>query len=164
MIKLCSWKSSCLRVKPTTLSATFPKPGLPSPQPGPPPMPFTVPQSSRQLLICSQASLTSLFSEIQVRLRLKGCLLICDFFALSLQVSSMQLRKKIVKLPILTSSRLLRATIPLTAPRQSLHWNTCFSARSCSACKWDNRLHFIPVCVWEDNRTVIVLVTPSSVM
>lgn len=61
MIKLCWWKSSSWRVKPTMLSVTFPKPGLPSPQPGPPPMPFTVPQSSRQLLICSQASLTSLF-------------------------------------------------------------------------------------------------------
>ncbi len=150
MIKLCWWRFSCWRVKPTTLSATFPKPGLPSPQPGPPPMLFTVPQSSRRLLICSQASLSSPFNNLQERLRSEVCfLLVCDRFALSLQASSMQLGRKIGKLPTLTSLRLLRATTPSTAPGQSFHWNTCSSARSCSACKWDNLLQCIPVCVWE---------------
>lgn len=54
--KLCWWRFSCWRVRRTTLSVTCPRPAPPSPRPGPPPMPSTAPQSSRQLLTCSQVS------------------------------------------------------------------------------------------------------------
>lgn len=55
--KLYLWKSSCLRVKPIMHSVTCPRPELPSPLPGPQPMPSTVHPNFRQLWTCNQASL-----------------------------------------------------------------------------------------------------------
>lgn len=69
----CSWswkrwttklfwsRSSCLKVRRTTLLVTCPRPAQPSPPPGPPPTPSTAPPSSRQPWTCSQVgSLLSL--------------------------------------------------------------------------------------------------------
>lgn len=148
MTKLCWWRFNYWRAKPTTPSATYPKPGLPSPQPGLPPTPFTVPQNFRRLSICSQVSRTkSLHWSTSAFWNISHIgMWPCTF---PIQVLSMQLKRKIVKRPILTSLRLLRATTPSTARRLSRHLNTCSCARSCSTRTWDNCLLFILVCVWE---------------